>query len=54
MYLVLNVGQCDKMNVPYVYMAYIRCSLNVLVARMHGLVAIVLGLCIFHCLRVHA
>jgi hypothetical protein len=48
MYVVFTVDLCDEMNVPYVYLAYICFSLNVPVARVHGLVAIVLGMCIFH------
>jgi hypothetical protein len=47
MYLVFNLGLCDEMNVPYVYLAYIRFSRCVSVTRIRGLVAIVLGLCIF-------
>jgi len=47
MYLVFNLGLCDEMNVPYVYLAYIRFSRSVPVTRIHGLVAIVLGLCNF-------
>jgi hypothetical protein len=48
MYLVFNLYLCDEMNVPYVYAGYIRFSLSVPVTRIHGLVAIVLGLCNFH------
>jgi hypothetical protein len=42
------------MNVPYVYLAYMRFSLSVPVIRRHGLVAIVLGLCIFHYVKFNA
>jgi hypothetical protein len=54
MYLVFNLGLCDEMNVPYVYTAYIRFSLSVPVTRIHGLVAIVLGLCIFRYVKLNA
>jgi len=54
MYLVFNLGLCDERSVPYVYLAYIRFSVSVPVARIHGLVAIVLGLCIFHYVKFSA
>jgi len=54
MYLVFNLCLCDEINVPYVYVGYIRSSLSVPVARIHGLVAIVLGLCIFHYVELNA
>jgi hypothetical protein len=56
MYLVrvFNLGLCDEMNVPYVYVAYTRFSVSVPVTRIHGLVAIVLGLCIFHYVKFNA
>jgi hypothetical protein len=50
-YMVFTLDLCDEMNVLYVYLAYICFSPNVPVARVHGLVAIVLGLCIFHYVR---